>query len=257
MKNSYFNILVKNILKHKNKIIEISKIKDILKKILDTDYSDQKLYKTIYYLKNREYLLSLKKDILLVKDPEKQYNEDQLLEIYYRNILKKHCNQFIKWNRYIWWLKALELNISSYEIPEEILIVNQNKQCTEKVMFNKQILLKTYSANEKKTFNNFYKLTKKIYIKNNVFPIANIELAILESLYNISIINKWYTEELIKKILRKNKKNINTKIREKIIKSWKHHSSINRLYKISISIDPELAESIKSIIKKYSYFIWQ
>lgn len=257
MKNSYFNILVKNILKHKNKLIEISKIKDILKKILDTDYSDQKLYKTIYYLKNREYLLSLKKDILLVKDPDKQYNEDQLLEIYYRNILKKHCNQFIKWNRYIWWLKALELNISSYEIPEEILIVNQNKQCTEKVMFNKQILLKTYSTNEKKVFNNFYKLTKKIYIKNNVFPIANMELAILESLYNISIINKWYTEELIKKILRKNKKHIDTKIREKIIKSWKHHSSINRLYKISMSIDPELAESIKAIIKKYSYFIWQ
>ncbi|MCF7835383.1 hypothetical protein K9M48_05075 [Candidatus Gracilibacteria bacterium] len=255
MKNNYFNIVVKNLLKHKNKLIEIDKIKKILEKILDSEYSDQKLYKIIYHLKNREYLQSLKKDILLVKDPEKQYSDEQLLEMYYRNILKKHCNQYIKGNRYIGGLKALELNISSYDIPEEVLIVNQNKQCTEKVMFNKQILLKTYTTNEKKIFSTFYKLTKKVYIKNNVFPIANIELAILESLYNLSLINKGYTEELIKKILRKNKKYINPQVREKIIKTGKHHTSINRLYRITLSIDPLLGETIKGIIKKHSYFI--
>jgi hypothetical protein len=57
-------------------------------------------------------------------------------------------------------------------------------------MFDKQILFKLYSSDEKKLFSTFYKMTRKIYIKNNVFPIANTELAILESLYNPSVINK-------------------------------------------------------------------
>ncbi len=256
MKNKYFDIIVKNLLKHKNKLIEIEKIKNIWKKILDTEYSEKKLYKIIYYLKNREYLQSLKKDILLVKDPEKKYTNQQLLEMYYWNILKKHCNEFVDWKRYIWWIKALELNHSSYDIPEEIIIVNSNKQCTETVMFDKQILFKLYSSDEKKLFSTFYKMTRKIYIKNNVFPIANTELAILESLYNPSVINKWYADEFIKKILRKNKNSLDTKVREQIVKTSKHHSSINRLYKLAQTVDPEITEKIKNIIKRYSYFIW-
>jgi len=96
MKNKYFDIIVKNLLKHKNKLIEIEKIKTIGKKVLDTEYSEKKIYKIIYYLKNREYLQSLKKDILIVKDPEKKYTKQQLLETYYRNILKKHCNEFVE-----------------------------------------------------------------------------------------------------------------------------------------------------------------
>ncbi len=255
MKNKYFNIFVKNLLKHKNKLIEIEKIKTIWKKILDSEYSDKKLYKIIYYLKNREYLQSLKKDILLVKEPNKKYENQQLLETYYWNILKKHCNKYIDWNRYIWWIKALELNYSSYDIPEEIIIINTKKQCTEIVMFDKQILFKLYSSDQKKLFNTFYKMTRKVYIKNNVFTIANTELAILESLYNPSIINKWYADEFIKKILRKNKNTLNIKIREDIVKTSKHHSSINRLYKIAQTIDPDISEKIKNIIKKYSYFI--
>ena len=256
MKNKYFDIIVKNLLKHKNKLIEIEKIKTIWKKVLDSEYSEKKLYKIIYYLKNREYLQSLKKDILIVKDPEKKYTNQQLLETYYRNILKKHCNEFVDWKRYIWWIKALELNNSSYEIPEEIIIVNSKKQCTETVMFDKQILFKLYSSDEKKLFSTFYKMTRKIYIKNNVFPIACTELAILESLYNPSIISKWYADEFIKKILRKSWNSLDTKIWEQIVKTSKHHSSINRLYKLSQSVNPEIAEKIKNIIKRYSYFIW-
>jgi hypothetical protein len=53
MKNQYFDIVVKKILKYKNKLLEIKKIKGIIKDILDSEYSEQKTYKMIYYLKNR------------------------------------------------------------------------------------------------------------------------------------------------------------------------------------------------------------
>ena len=85
--------------------------------------------------------------------------------------------------------------------------------------------------------------------------ISNIENAILESLYNPDYLTANYNQELIKKILRKHKKTFNFKIIEEIIKTWKHHSSINRLYKIWKSIDPEFANEILKIIKKYSFVL--
>lgn len=255
MANSNFDIVVKRLLKHKNKLIWIDKIKEIIKNILDSDYSESKSYKLIYHLKNKWYILTLKKGIFLVKDPEKEYNENQLLDMFYRSIVKKHCKDFVPWKRYIWWVKALELNLTNFDIPEEILLVNETKQSTETVMFDKQVLFKIYEADKKSLFSFFNKFTKKTYIWKNVFPIANIELAILESLYNPSIINKWYIDELVKKIIRKNKKHLNTQIREDILKKNKHHSSINRLYKLALSIDPTISDKLKNIIKKYSYFI--
>ncbi len=255
MKNQYFNIVVKKILKYKNKLLEIEKIKEIIKNILDTEYSEPKTYKMIYYLKNRWYIESLKKDTFFIKNPEKTYKEQELVENFYWEMLKKHCNNYIKWKRYIWWLKALELNISSFEIPEEILIVNSKKQATEVIIWEKKWLFKTYSSNKKDLLPLFYKYTKKIGIKNQLYPIANLELAIIETLYNQSIINKWYWEELIKKIVRRLWKSLDIKIFEDFLKNNKHHSAINKLYKISQITNPILAEDLKKIIKKYSYFI--
>ena len=140
-------------------------------------------------------------------------------------------------------------------IPEEILVVNENKQSNETIIFSKQIILKTYESDKKSLFNIFNKFTKKIYIWKNVFPIANTELAILESLYNTSIINKWYIEEIIKKILRKQKKTLNYEVFEQVLRNNKHHTSINRLYKLSLWIDPDISEKLKNLIKKFSYFI--
>ena len=255
MRKNNFDITVKNLLKHKNKLIWLEKIKEIIKNIMDSDYTENKAYKIIHQLKNRWYLVNLKKSIFLVKDPDKEYSEDQLLESFYREILKKHCKDFTEWKRYIWWLKALELNLTNYDIPEEILVVNEKKQSNETIIFSKQIILKTYESDKKNLFNIFNRFTKKIYIWKNVFPIANIELAMLESLYNTSIINKGYVEEIIKKILRKQKKSINFEVFEQVLRNNKHHSSINRLYKLSLWIDPEISEKLKNLIKKFSYFI--
>lgn len=255
MKKNNFDIIVKNLFKYKNKLIEIDKIKDIVKKILDSEYSENKAYKMIYHLKNKWYLLNLKKGLFLVKNPEKKYQEQQLLEMFYWSIVKRHCKEFANNKWYIWGIKALELNITNFDIPEELLIINEQKQSLETLMFEKQVSFKTYESGDKNLFNIFKKFTKNMYVWKNVFPIANIELAILESLYNPSVVNRWYTEELIKKIIRKNRKNLDLTVFEEILKSGKHHSSVNRLYKISLSIDPELSENLKDIIKKYSYIL--
>lgn len=255
MKNKYFDIVVKKIWKNKGWIINIEKIKKIIENILDTEYTEKKAYKMIYYLKNRGYIQSIKKDILFVKDPEDTYTEDELTEKFYREILRKHCTEFLKSKRYIWGIKALELNMKNYNIPEEILIVNNYKQATEKVMNEKQVLFKTYESKTKNLFPIFYTQTTKIQIKKNTFMVANPELAIVETLYNQSIINKTYGEELIKKVIRKYYKQLDVKIREDLLKNNKHHSAINKLYKICQGIEPTLTEKIKKIIKKYSYFI--
>lgn len=255
MKNTYFNIVVKRVMKYKNKLTDIDAMKKVIQNILDTDYSDAKMYKMIYYLKNKEYILNLKKNIFFVKDPEKKYTEEQLLEMFYWNLVKKHCKDFLKGKRYIGGVKALEFNTSSFDIPEELLIINEYKQATETVIFNKQALFKTYGSGEKNIFPFFFKFTRRIYIGKNTFDIANLELSILEALYNQSMVSKNYTEELIKKVIRKNMKTLDTTIWEQILRNNKHHSSINRLYKLSLAIDPEFSEKIKNIIKRYSYFI--
>lgn len=235
--------------------MEINKIKEIIRNILDSEYSEQKTYKMIYYLKNRWYIESLKKDTFFIKNPEKSYQEQELVEKFYREMLKKHCNDYLEGKRYIGWLKALELNISSYEIPEEILIVNAKKQATEVIVGQKKWLFKTYWSNKKNLFPLFYKHTRKISINNQLYPVANLELAIIETLYNQSIINQKYWEELIKKIIRKFGKSIQIKIFEEFLKNNKHHSAINKFYRISQTINPTLADELKSIIKRYSYFI--
>jgi len=255
MKTNNFNIIVKNVLKYKNKLIWIDKIKEIIKNLMDTEFSENKAYKIIYQLKNKWYLINLKKSIFIVKDPEKEYDEQQLLEMFYRSITKKHCSDFLSSKRYIWGLKALELNLTNYDIPDEILIVNEEKQATETIMFDKQVFYKKYESDGKSLFPFFNKFTKKIYIWKNLFQIANLELAILESLYNPSYPNKWYIDETIKKVIRKNKKYLNLNVIEETLKRNKHHTSINRLYKLCLWIDPEISEKIKNIIKKYSYFI--
>lgn len=122
-------------------------------------------------------------------------------------------------------------------------------------MGDKQVLFKIYESNNKKLFPIFYKHTKKIYINSLPFTIANLELAMLETLYNQSVVNKNYGEELIKKIIRKNYKHFNLKVWEDCLKNNKHHSAINKLYKIAQTIEPTLADALKTLIKKYSYFI--
>jgi hypothetical protein len=43
---------------------------------------------------------------------------------------------------------------------------------------------------------------------------------------------------------------------EKIIKLWKHNTSLNRLYLFIKPMYPSLSEEIKKMIKKYGFLLW-
>ena len=255
MANKYFDIIVKSLMKHMGRLINISKIEQILKRVVDEDFANQKMYKLIYYLKNRGYLYNVKKNVFLVKRPETELTQQHILDMFYRPIVKQHCNEFLKSNRYIGWLKALELNVSSFTIPDELLIVNNYKQSNEIIMFTKQICFKRYGTAKENLFSFFYKFVKKITIGKNVFFVADLELALLESLYNPGLINTGYVTELVKRTIRERKDDLDLTVREKILRRNKHHSSINRLHKIAQSVDPVFVDKIKALIKKVSYFI--
>ena len=256
MSNKVFDNLVKKLIKYRGKLVDGEKISLLLKSSLAEDFSLQKMYKIVYYLKIRGYLENLKKNIFFVKDPDHTYTTEEIIDLFYRTIVKKHCTDFLKGNRYIWWLKALELNLSSFDIPDELSIVNQYKQATEVIMFEKQIVFKTYSKNKTDNlFKFFWKFTKKISIGKHIFPIAGLELAILESLYNPWMISQWYINELVKKVIRKYHTTLDITIWESILRKNKHNTSINRLYTLTKTIDPVLADTLKNLIKKYGYFI--
>ena len=256
MSNIVFDNLVKKLIKYKWRLIDGEKIWSLLKTSLAEDFSVQKMYKIIYYLKIRWYLENIKKNIFFVKDPERVYTKEDIVNLFYRAIVKKHCTDFLKGNWYIWWLKALELNLLSFDVSDELSIVNQYKQATEVIMFDKQIVFKTYAKNKTDNlFKFFWKLTKKISIGKHNFPVAGLELAILESLYNPWMISQGYINELVKKVIRKHHKTLDVKIRESVLRKNKHNTSINRLYVLTKTIDPDLADTLKNMIKKYGYFI--
>lgn len=54
-------------------------------------YSDAKMYKTIYQLKVRGYLLNLKKNLFYVTTPEKTPEIEKVVNEVYWELLRKHC----------------------------------------------------------------------------------------------------------------------------------------------------------------------
>ncbi len=254
MKNNFFNKIVKILSKKYNKTINITDLKKIFYTLWETN--NKKIYKQIYRLKHKGYLISLRKDLFFVKKPDQQIDLDWLIENLYWQLLKKKINNDLPTkNRYIWGLKALEINIWNYNIPDNILIINDKKDSLEKIAWDKKVIFTTYKAWSKDYIKIVKKFLQKIKIGKYTFPYSNLELAILESLYNPNELEKNYIYELIKKILRKKWKKLNFEIFEVLLKNNKFHTSINRLYKLAKLTNPKVAENLKNIIKKYSYFL--
>lgn len=257
MTESNLKKVQENIIKKTNKLITIDKLKILINWILSNEIKNSQFYKIIYNLKNKGFLISLKKDIFLIKQPQKEYSEFDIENKFYWKLLKDHCTSDCKNARYLWWLTALEINYNDKipEIPEEIIIFNNKKQAKEIVIFEKKVYFKKYQVNQKSIFTTLLKQTKKKRISENNFTYANMELSILESLYNIDEYNKTYIENLIIKVLKKQKKNFNIKNLEDILKTGKHNSSANRFLKIIQNSFPDLAKEVKRLIKKHGFIL--
>lgn len=255
MKNQYFHTVVKKLSRYENNIIHCDKVKSMIQQILDHEYSDKKAYKMIYYLKNRWYMLSIKKDIFYIKDQESKVTQQEIVDKFYWTIVRNHCKEYLRWPRYIAGIKALELHISNFDQPEELTIVNWEKQSTEILMFNKKIIFKKYASGNSELFTKLNKFSKKLTIGKYGFQVSCLELAILESLYSPNLLTENYVKEILKKLIKKYSKVIDIAVFWQILRLGKHHSSVNRLYQIAQSVDPDFAALIWDTIRKYSFQI--
>lgn len=247
--------LVNKLSKFQWKIIDNTIIKSLLEKISDEDISDSKLYKVTHSIKNKWYLVSIKKNTFLVTSPNTNQDEEDIIMNHYRDQLKKHCQKYIQWTWYIWWLKALELHLNNYDIADTIEIINNHKNALEVIMFDKTVNYKTYTHQKKNIFSVLKKLLQNYKIGKTAFQIANIELAMLESLHSTWKTQATLTNEYIKKIIKKHKKTLKIENFALMLSNNKHHVGINKLYQISKGIDPDFAEKLYALIKKYSFII--
>jgi len=80
--------------------LKISELENLISQFIKID-NKQKLYKLIYKLKNKGYLLALKKDLFFVKKPSEELDVDEIIEKYYRKLLKEKIKESNTKKRYI------------------------------------------------------------------------------------------------------------------------------------------------------------
>ena len=249
--------LIVNLQKQKKKIISLNSLKDLVYLSFWENTPTTKIYKITFQLRNRWFLTPLRKELFYISNPGKPVKPEEIEEQRYRKILKDHCNSTSK-QRYIWGLTALEIHLHGnwITIPETITIINKDKQAIETIIFEKQIAFKKFETKWKNLISSLIKQTEEVSMPNcKNLLIANLELSILECLYNFDTTNKGYIEECIKKAIKKNGKTLNLSTLEAIIKQWKHNTSLNRLYSLTKLIYPPLSEEIKNLIKKYGFVL--
>lgn len=259
MKQNYFEPIVKSLQKKIWKVITDIELQYLQKEILGPDYDIKKFYKLIFHLKQKLYLVPLRKDVYLISYPEnKQLNDNQINEQYYRPFLHKLLLEECKKNYYIWWLKWVELWLQDFDYSEEIEIYNTNKNTNITIINKCNAYLKTYANkhNEKKNhpcFQLWIDNLKTYLIGNKMFQVGPIELCVLESLYYSN--GTTYPNELIKKVIKKLNHKRDRSLIKKILLTGRHHTSINRLRSISSHIDSNFATLCEECIKQCGFKI--
>ena len=249
--------LIQTLQKQKKKIISSDDLKKFIYLTFWESTPINKIYKITFQLRNRWYLIWLRKDLFYIINPEKPITDEEIEEQRYRKLLKDHCNWVCK-QRYIGGITALEIHLhwNGVTIPETVMVINKEKQAVETVVFEKQIAFKKFETKWKNLISSLIKQTNEVNMPNcKNLLIANLELSILECLYNFDTTNKWYIEECIKKAIKKNWKTLNLQNLETIIKLWKHNTSLNRLYSHTKNTYPNLSNEIKNLIKKYGFVL--
>lgn len=249
--------LIQILQKQKKKIISSDDLKNFIYLSFWESTPISRIYKITFQLRNRWFLFSLRKDLFYITNPEKPITAEEIEEQRYRKILKDHCNWVCKqW--YIGGLTALEIHLhgNGVTIPETVMIINKWKQAVETVIFEKLIAFKKFETKWKNLISQLIKQTTEVNMPNSKnLLISNLELSILECLYNFDTTNRWYIEECIKKAIKKNGKTLSLQNLETIIKLWKHNTSLNRLYLLTSTTYPNLSKDIKNLIKKYGFVL--
>ena len=94
MRKSYFNIVVEKLSKSVDKVVEIDFVKKTLQNCMDDGYTDTKAYKLLHQLKNKGYIVSLRKDLLYVTLPDRTVEIANVIQRHYWSILRKHCQSY-------------------------------------------------------------------------------------------------------------------------------------------------------------------
>ncbi|MBF0981772.1 hypothetical protein HXK74_04000 [Candidatus Gracilibacteria bacterium] len=56
--------------------------------------------------------------------------------------------------------------------------------------------------------------------------------------------------------MKKNKKNFDFELIEGVLKLGKHNSSVNKLMDLVMTFDQEMAEKLKTLIKRFGYLLY-
>ena len=259
MSLKYVEPIVRKLSKKIGKIIDDQELQSLQKDILGLNFDKNKFYKLIFILKQKQYLIPLKKDLYLVSYPEnKNFTLANSIDKLYRDLLYKQIKKECKNNYYIGGSKGLELHLNNYGIPSEIEIYNDKNQGREQVISDYYLYYKHYSQSKKDALTE-KTLLKKIQashsvvkIGSNNFQVGCVEICLLECLYYKDQVSSHHSD-LIKKIVKKFKDQRNRDLMKIIISSGRHHTSINRLYEMSKSIDSNFANSCLQVIRTYGF----
>lgn len=257
MKQKYLEPIIDYLQKRIGKIISDNDLQYLQKEILGHDYDIKKFYKLIFQLKQKQHLIPLKKDLYLISYPEnKQLNINQIVEDYYRPFLHKLISTHCKKRYYIWGIKWLELFLNNKDYNEGIDVYTDSKSGSDTIISHYEISFKSYKSNkslDKKAHPCFalgLEFKNTIEISWKEFFVWPLELCVLESLYYNNSNSSTYLKELIKKTIKKHSQRRNREIIKKVILAWKHHTSLNRLYDLSLGLDKDFTHQCNLIIKQ-------
>lgn len=255
MKSLTLPQVIPTLSKFYHKVVSISVIKSHIQSTIDQSLKDTQIYKIMYHLRAKGYIISCKKDLFYIKAPESIVSEEMIIGQRYWKLLYQHCYDDCGSQRYIGGISALEMiNGISYLSTDEVIIINESKTAKEVICFDKTISYKNYNNSQNQALlRHSKKYTNTISLPGVKIKHAVLELAILETLYSPPRAQQAYITQFVTKLLKKHKKTLNWSVFEWMIKLGKFHSSFNRLYKISKDVDPLTAQHIQTLIKKYSY----
>ena len=252
--SNYTTLLSLYLTKLRSKILTIAAIKWHAQKCLGEGYTDAKIYKTLYTMKKKWLLVALKKDIFVLQSAGDALGDSQLLDHYYRLLLRNHSHACCKSDRYIGGLKAIELHLSNFEIPMMIDIMTTSKHCQEVVMLDHKVLFKSYQTKSQiSLFRVIKKHCRHIPLGNKEFLIAPLEIALLESLYSVAPHLQHRTEDLVKKVITKYRKTLQADLIISVIQLGKHHSSLQYLHRLTQEMGSDWSHTLALLIKQYSH----